>query len=379
MTVDTKRILFVANGNGEDSIAAAIIAKLPKNMSADAYPLVGGGNAYKELCPLVGPRFYVPSEGWRHTSGSVTRDIKGGMLVSVLPAIRFLRSARGQYDKIVVIGDGVCPMLCCLSGLPIDIYLDVFKSGYAHHYSAPERWLISRAASRVYCRDDMLASALRAAGVDALCKGNIMLDTVPYGTYDVAKKRKNPMAVTLLPGSREWTAESLKLQVEALRQLSPDMQIDIFVAVAQGVDVDDLARATGTTYQSSKSKNAADMGKLTGGGLTLHLATGALGNLIEASDVVLSQAGTATQQALGLGKPVITFNRADNRPKRMRDEQALMGEARILTAPDATALRDALQHLLSDESERQRLGKIGRERLGGPGTLHAVLADLERF
>ncbi len=376
MSGGPQRILFIANGNGEDSIAAAIIAKLPENIAAEAYPVVGAGNAYTNLCPIVGPRSFMPSEGWRHTSGSVARDVKGGMLKSIWPAIRFLRQARGRYDKVVAVGDAVTPLLCRLAGLPIDIYLDVFKSGYAHRYSAPERWLIGSIAKKTYCRDTMLAKGLSDKGILAMSAGNIMLDTVPYGTYEMASKRQHARAVALLPGSRVWTGESLKLQVAALRQLPADLVPDIFVAVAGGIDVAELARATGLVHEPPRDETPADLGQLQGDGLVLHLATGAIGNLIVGSDIVLSQAGTATQQALGLGKPVITFNRADNRPKRMADEQALMGKARILTPPDATALASALQRLLADPAETARLGTIGRSRLGGPGTLQAVVADL---
>ena len=371
-----KRVLFFANGHGEDSMAAAIAAKLPKTIIAHAYPLVGAGGAYKDVCLIVGPRAHIPSEGWRHTSGSVVRDVKGGMLSGILPALRFLKSIRGHYDKIVTVGDAVTPLFCWLAGLKTDIYLDVFKSGYAHRYSFIERLLIKSVAQKVYCRDDMLASALRKSGVDAVSVGNIMLDTVPYGTYDVARKRKRPHAITLLPGSRAWTGEALKLQLEAIKRVPEEMQPDIFVAVAGGLDITDLATDTGLTHKPSKTKNPADLGQLVGDGLTLHLATGVVGNLIEKSDVVLSQAGTATQQALGLGKPVITFNRSDNRAKRMADEQALMGEARILTIPNARDIAEAMIHLLSNKKECKRLGEIGRERLGGPGTIDAVVADL---
>lgn len=371
-----RRVLFIANGLGEDSIAAAIIAKLPSDIEPAAYPVVGSGKAYDGLCPIVGPRAHIPSEGWRHTSGSVARDIKGGMLSSVRPAINFLKEQRGTYDRVVTVGDAVTPLLCRLAGLKIDIYLDVFKSGYAHRYSFLERWLIKSVARRVYCRDDMLAAALRDAGVDAKCAGNIMLDTVPYGRYGIGKRRTHAHMITLMPGSREWTGESLALQLAALKKLPEALMPDIFVAVAGGVDIADLTEATGLQHKKPKTKTGADLGRLEGDGLVVHLARGVAGNLIEESDVVLSQAGTGTQQALGLGKPVITINRADNRPKRMRDEQALMGEGRILVPEDPDALASALTGLLENEDERARRGTIGRERLGGPGTLDAVIADL---
>lgn len=375
-TVPPRRVLFIANGHGEDSIAAAIIALLPAHIAAEAYPVVGSGKAYDGLCRVVGPRAHIPSEGWRHTRGSVARDIRGGMLASIRPALRFLGTVRGGYDAIVAVGDLVAPLLCWLAGLKIDIYLDVFKSGYAHRYSLPERFVLRRAARKIYCRDDILASALRAAGINAVSAGNIMLDTVPYNGFDPAPYRRHVLMVTLMPGSRVWTAESLNLQIAALKLLPGELQTDIFVALAPGLDAQELADATDTVFNKAQGTEAAYRGALSDGALTLHLVTGAAGDLVAASDLVLSQAGTGTQQALGLGKPVITFNRAGNRPKRMADEQALMGEARLLVAEDPQAVADAMTALLGNEAERERLGAIGRARLGGPGTLAAVIADL---
>lgn len=372
----TGRILFIANGNGEDSIAAEIISRLPRGFDADAFPIVGEGKAYYGVCPMVGPRSQVASQGWRHTKGSVLRDLKSGMLSGVLPAIKFLRSVKDQYDQVVVVGDNVGVILCRLAGLKVTVYLDVFKSGFAHSYSRPEQWLIKSTCKTVFCRDAMLSKALSTKGIDARFAGNVMLDTVTYGAYDTGLRRTCPLAITLLPGSRSTTGESLAVQIEALHQLPSSVPIDVFVAVANGLMPHNLAASTGMAWVSPTTNEAADLGTLMGEGLMVHLATGVAGNLIETADIVLSQAGTATQQALGLGKPVITFNRADNRKKRMADEQALMGEARILVAEDPSALSVETLRLLQDAPERARLGDIGRERLGPAGAALRVVECL---
>src|SRR5690606_33745219 len=97
---------------------------------------------------------------------------------------------------------------------------------------------------------------------------------------------------------------------------------------------------------------------------------------LEASDVVMSQAGTATVQALGLGRPVITFINPRDRRSRFEDEQRLFGDARVVVEAQAAKVRDALQMLLTDSSERFRLATLGRERIGGPGAMEAILAAL---
>src|SRR5690606_12654662 len=99
-------------------------------------------------------------------------------------------------------------------------------------------------------------------------------------------------------------------------------------------------------------------------------------NLLEACDIVLSQAGTATVQALGLGKPALTFINPRDRRSRFTDEQGLFGEARIVVPAEAGAMATALRSLLVDEEERRRLANIGRQRIGGPGAMQAILDTL---
>src|SRR5690606_21685322 len=126
-----------------------------------------------------------------------------------------------------------------------------------------------------------------------------------------------------LPGSRALTSESFALQVAALRALPAQLRPDVFLAVAGGINVDDLAGQTGLRRTPLSSTESADLGQLSDGDITIHMARGgALANLLAASDIVLSQAGTATVQALGSGRPAITFINERDRRSRFRDEQA---------------------------------------------------------
>ncbi|WP_332688068.1 hypothetical protein [Devosia sp.] len=372
-----RRFLFVSNGHGEDSIAAAIVAGMPKGIEVEAYPMIGAGNAYAGVCPLVGPRATLASEGWRNVKGSLRRDIATGGLSTVPPALSFLRRIRGKYDRVVVVGDMVGVLACQVTGHRDLHYLDVYKTGAARLYSAPERWAIKRTCKTVFCRSDNLAQSLTQVGVDARSAGNVMMDTIPHGGYDASTRRSRPLAVTLLPGSRALTAESFALQVEALRMLRADLRPDVFLAVAGSINVDDLAKKTGLKRTPMLSVEPSDLGELSDGDLTIHMARGgAMGNLLETSDLVLSQAGTATVQALGLGKPVITFVNPRDRRSRFNDEQVLFGEARTAVAAEAPAIATALRTLLEDDGERRRLANIGRQRIGGPGAMVAILDAL---
>lgn len=371
-----RRLLFISNGYGEDSIAAAIIARLPDGLSAEAYPTLGDGHAFDGVCQMVGPRAHLPSQGWRNVKFSLARDMAGGGLSTVWPGLKFVRRVRRHYDHIVVVGDLVGIAGCFAAGIKGVTYLDVYKTGYGRAYSVSERWLIARTAKTVFCRSAALAASLSRVGVDARFAGNVMMDTISFGEYDTAARRTRPKAITLLPGSRHLTAESFAFQAAALRQLKPAARPDIFLAVAGSIEPIELARAAGFKYRGPMTGEAADLGTLTEGGLVIHMARGATGNLLETSDVVLSQAGTATIQALGSGKPVITFANPRDRSSRFRDENALFGAARIVTYPDPVAIGAELGKLLADPAARERLGAIGRERIGGKGAIFAIIKSL---
>lgn len=373
-----RRLLFISNGHGEDSIAAEIIRRLPGGVVAEAYPVIGEGLAYANVCAVVGPRAQVASEGWRNVRWSLLRDLVSGGVGALVPGLEFCRRVVGHYDGVVVVGDIVGVALCWLAGLRNVVYLDVYKTGYGRLYWPIERWLIGRTAAAVFCRSERLAAPLRSRGIDARCAGNVMMDTITYGDYDAQSRRTRPRAVTLLPGSRQFTAANFTLQVEALSMIAPDRRPDIFLAAAGGVSLEALARSAGLAVKGPMTGEAGDGGTLVGAGLTVHVARGAAGNVIEAADLVLSQAGTATIQALGLGKPVVAFVGARDRRSRVRSESALFGEARQLVSAHAERLAEATERLLADPDECRRLGAVGRDRIGDPGAILAIVETIAR-
>lgn len=371
-----KRLLVISNGIGEDSVGAEIVRRLPRDVVAAAYPTLGDGRAYRGVCSVVGPRAHLPSEGSRIDSGTIARDVAGGLLGTILPALGFLRKARSSYDTVLIIGDFVGVAACWLAGIRGAVWVDVYNTGFNRGYYGLEKWIARRTCRTVFCRSSLLADSLKAGGFDARAAGNVMMDTIPYGDYGAEGRRLRLQAITLLPGSRDATAANFALQVQAIMLLPDDLRPDVFVAVADGVSPQDLGKATGMFVHPPIREDSSDLGRLTGKGLHVNMARGALGSLVEASDVVLSQAGTATVQALGLGRPVVTFVRETDRKKRFAEENRLFGEARETVTAEPQALSDALKHLLLDTKERERRGEIGRERIGGPGAIDQIISVL---
>jgi uncharacterized protein (TIGR03492 family) len=176
--------------------------------------------------------------------------------------------------------------------------------------------------------------------------------------------------MTLLPGSRAHALRNFALQIEALRRLDRATLPDIFLAVASSLDIEALATAAGLTIRD---------GAMIGHDLAIDLVPGsAMGDALDASDFVLSQAGTATVQSLGLGRPAITFQSPEDRPSRFRDEGRLFDDGRLVVYAEPSAIADAVAQWLADPSEIARRAAIGRDRSGPPGAIDAIIAELAR-
>lgn len=351
------RLLIISNGHGEDAIAAEIVRRLPAGVTAEAYPTLGDGRAYEGVCPIVGPRAHLPSEGWRNTRNSVVRDVAGGGIATVWPGLRFIRSTRGKYDRVMVVGDMIGVYGAWVTGHKDIIYVDVYKTGYGSSYLAIDKWILKRTVRTMFCRSENLAASLTAAGIDARAAGNVMMDTIPRAGIIVPRRRG--LAMTILPGSRAHALENFALQAKAIALVPEEIRPDLLVAVASSVD------------EAALRERAA--------GLEIHFMPGrALGDLFERSDFVLSQAGTATIQAIGVGKPAITFQTSEDRPSRFRQESRLFGDGRIAVAAEPQAIAKAIELLATDPAERLRRGTAGRERIGPPGAIKAIIDEITK-
>lgn len=367
------KLLIISNGHGEDSIAAEIVRRLPGTIEVNAYPTLGAGRAYEGVCPIVGPRRHLPSEGHR-LRGSLIRDALAGF--GIRPALGFMRREAKNYDAILVVGDLLGVVMCWLTGRRARIYLDVYKSGYDNAYRRSELFVLKRTADLVLTRDPILAQQLNAARINARFAGNAIMDTVSTGSYDPQWHRRHMHAIAVLPGSRASLKDNFAVQLDALRRVPGIEGVDVFAVLARAGDAADLAESSGMRLVPGKLE--LDLGTLTDGRVTLHLSTGSLGPVIAASDIVVGQGGTANLQAMGLGKPVISFHAEGSTEQRMARNEALAGDARLFTARDPETMAAAIARLLADPEDRARRGAIGRERMGPPGAIPAIIEELTK-
>ena len=347
------RVLFVTNGHGEASIAAAIAreARALAPLSTDHFGLVGaglGGDGF----PDVGPQRAMPSGGLV-AMGNVrafARELRAGFIALLLQQLRFLRAARTRYALVVAVGDAYACVLALATRLPL-IYVGTAKSVHVAPYGPGERRVL-RGARRIFVRDAATAAALQAHGLPAEAPGNVIVD-LAGGDERVAWQA--PLRLALLPGSRERAySDALRLAATVAELRGRVSRLDALLSIAPNLDPARFAPA------------------LARGGLRPW--SGSLGALTHGATLALGQSGTANEAAASQGVPVVALE-LDGVPRDAwyrKRQSGLLGDAMAIVPGDPVEAAAAIAELLADPARLARMGAIGRERMGPPGGAHAI-------
>jgi uncharacterized protein (TIGR03492 family) len=368
-----KRLLVLSNGAGEDSIACKILQKLPQDLRSLVVccPLVGSGHAFEDRFEIVGPRVSPPSEGlFRESWRLAIRDLASGVIGGHLRQLSFLRRNRADIGLAVAVGDLFPVLWAGLGGMKRVMFVGTAKSEFHHPYSALERLLLRILVDRSVVRDGATAQRLMEHGIKAQWFGNAMMDEVQPQGHALPFVTGRPV-ITLFPGSRAQAPGVLAYQLEVLelvRLSHPD--IEVGVALAPGTHCSDLVLcAERQGWRMEAGTGPHHPGTLRRGEAWVHLLSGVLGDLLQASSLALGQAGTANEQAAGAGVPVVAYDPRGEKGLRWyrKRQKGLLGDAVSVVQEDQAIIASQLQLLLNNSQERERRAEIGRERMGPPG------------
>jgi uncharacterized protein (TIGR03492 family) len=118
--------------------------------------------------------------------------------------------------------------------------------------------------------------------------------------------------------------------------------------------------------------------------VTVYFATDAFGDILEQSTVVVGMAGTAIEQAVGLGKAVVqipgrgpqfTYAFAEAQCRLLGSSVITIGQAPATAATIAEAAKtiDSIYH---DSAYLEKCCIAGRERVGGRGAAAQIAQDI---
>ena len=395
-------ILLLSNGHGEDLSGALLATELrARGYRAEALPLVGHGRAYDQAAiPLLGRTREYSTGGLGYTSlwGRLTEVVQG-QVGYLLRRLALLFRIAHRYDLVVVVGDVLPVAAAWLSWRPVVTYLVAYSSHYEGRLRLP--WpcgtcLASARFRRVLSRDALTASDLGeqlGRPVDFL--GNPFFDAAVAPSEPLGAGQPAPaQRLGLLPGSRLPEAlHNLELMLEVLAQLpehlqQPD-QLGLSAALVGRLGPEEVAPLASRLGWRLDSE-AGTISRLRRGPLRLELVWGRFAAVVQHSDLVLSMTGTAAEQAVGLGKPVLqlvgsgpqfTDNFAEAQ-RRLLGPSVFCAEGRSGSPEqrEATArlLAQLLGELARDGALAERCHRNGLERIGaGGGTARIADAIVE--
>ncbi|MBE9156133.1 hypothetical protein IQ265_04695 [Nodosilinea sp. LEGE 06152] len=404
------KLLCISNGHGEDGIAVRVLKQLrqlPGSPSLAALPIVGEGRAYEKAgIPIQGPTQAMPSGGFiymdRH---ELLRDLQGGLVGLTLAQLKTARQWAKSGGKILAVGDIVPLAIAWQSGAEYS-FIGTAKSEYyirdEHHrlpgrpllegwsgsvYVPWERWLMARPRCQgVFLRDQLTADTLRSLGVPAHYPGNPMMDeletraeklTQITATFPPAPAR---LTLALLPGSRAPEAfDNWQRMVEAIASVMEtfgDRQIRLLAALAPSLN---LAAFKDVLLDAGWQPVAGEYPTFQRGNGMLVLTTNAFAECLHLADAALATAGTATEQAVGLGKPVVTFPGSGPQfTYAFAEAQSRLLGPSILLLSQPSEAGAALQRCLADAPRLQQIAENGRRRMGPPGAAGAIAEALHQ-
>ena len=372
--------LFISNGHGEDFLAAAIINRLRKinpSLSLAAYPLVGLGEAYeREKVTLLEPRQTLPSGGF--SKGSLLRlfkDVKAGLPRLLRQQVSVLKKVAPKVKRVVVVGDFLPVFLSWLFLRRPLYFVATAKSDYIAAHWPIEVAMLRKAAVVVFARDELTASGLLQRGVRSVHMGNVMMDSLCFGVSNI-QVRPQERTLLFLPGSRQDAAENLMDMLKITKKLKHSY--NYLVAVSQMVsEIEFMEAATASGWDWIVEDGATVLLELKDRKIQVRLIWGAFGDLLSLADLVVGMSGTACEQAVGLGKPVITYPRNRQMARFLRDQKKLLGTSLFLMAYDHDLIAEFIEKLIDDESRLQRLAEAGKKRLGNAGGASKIARYLE--
>ena len=379
-----KQILFISNGHGEDlngSLIAQSLRSLQDDWKIDSFPIVGEGKSYRNKnITIVSPLQAMPSGGIFYLNPlNFLQDLFSGLIGLTIKQIRTINQIKNNYDFVVAVGDVVPLTFAYLTGRNYVSFIVSTSSYYEGTLKLP--WLTklllrSSRCQTIFTRDQYTAKDLHQQGLTkAVFAGYPIMDTLKPTGQNLSLLSDIPM-IALVPGSRLPEAlRNLKLQLQVAEKLVNTSQQKwqfraALVPIITDDDLDSIARELRWKY-SNKTLST----KIAEQTIEVRVYSNAFADILRASNLVLGMAGTAVEQAVGLGKPVVQIpGKGPQFTYRFAEAQMRLLGLNVVTIDDnsdqTVICQEAatkIMRLLNDEPFLNQCLDNGKERVGEKG------------
>jgi uncharacterized protein (TIGR03492 family) len=332
------KLLALSNGHGEDEVAVRVLRQIQQqcpDWHLQALPIVGEGRAYEQAgIPIYGSvQPAMPSGGFIYMDQQrVLQDLKSGLLALTWSQLQDCRRWAAEGGSILAVGDIVPLLFAWFSGAPYtfigtaksEYYLRQDDTALKNHRAPWTRWLDCvylpwersllqhRRCEGVFPRDRLTAQFLQQWPIPVFDLGNPMLDDLEPNGIIPPHVLPHRVTVLLLPGSRPPEAyTNWQLILEAITPLALAREKLVFIgAIAPQLDptqLQELATLSGWQRRDNSSEIPVPHVWLTLKQAHLLIVPKGFSDGLHLADMAIALAGTATEQCVGFGKPVITL------------------------------------------------------------------------
>ncbi len=378
-----EQILFLSNGHGEDLNASLILQALVQTepeVVVGAMPLVGAGSAYRRLdVPIIGPTRSLPSGGIFYMNPlNLVKDLFAGLIGLTWRQVRAVLQYSRRCDLLVAVGDIVPIAIAHLTGRPYLAFIVSTSSYYEGRLRLPwltEQCLRSRRCLLVFTRDAFTAEDLQQQGMTkAVFAGYPIMDVLTPTGKDLQLQPDLP-AIALLPGSRLPEAlNNLAMQLQLCRAIAKLRPVQFRAALVPSIteaDLQGIAVQQEWHYQGEGRlvREEAE------GTVVVQCYRDAFTDILHQCNLAVGMAGTAVEQAVGLGKPVVqilgsgpqfTYRFAEAQMRLLGRSVRTIGNQAATPAILQQAAREVI-NILQNPTYLKSCIENGKERVGEAG------------
>ena len=308
------RILVLSNGHGED-LSGSILAKslISIGNKVEALPIVGSGEAYKKekiniICKTR--KFNTGGLGYNSLKGRLY-DLFNGQINYFFKQILLVFKIRRKYDYFLVVGDIVPIFFAWLSRKKYFTYLVAYSSHYQGKLNLPwpcKYFLISPYAIRIYTRDLLTSFDLsNQLKKEVLFLGNPFIDKLLKNNI---KELNNSFNIALLPGSRiNELINNFDLMLDIIQQLANYKffkKVKFNFALSSDLKIEKVQNKLDRRNWQFEKIFSNDFKLLYSyKSIKVFFKWNSFEDIISKSDFAISMSGTASEQVVGMSKPVI--------------------------------------------------------------------------
>ncbi len=395
-------LLVVSNGHGEDLIAFRVlesIHRLCPEVDLSVLPLVGEGKIFLKAVSagwlkLVGPSASLPSGGFSNQSlRGLIADLVAGLTVITLNQWRTTRVAARKGFSILAVGDLLPLFMAWSSGAPYS-FIGTPKSDYTwrsgpfdassdwYHRFKGSEWdpwefalMRSKRCRMVAVRDLLTARGLRRHGVNALAPGNPMMDCMEQEPLPLSINHFRRLL--LLCGSRmPEAADNFARLLDSIDLFEIKDELLVLVPLGGQVELgqfDSFLRDKGFSQKTDVFEKVNADACWAKPGILMFFGYGKFSQWASWGEIGLANAGTATEQIVGLGIPALSLPGRGPQFKAgfAKRQSRLLGGA-VMPCQTKRELARRGQSLLNDVQLRSKLAITGSRRMGKNGGSDAI-------